>query len=270
MTGYGPPVDPAKVVRDYERMKATDPTRPVLLNLGQGVANDEWHGRGPQGKPEDYPRYVQGCDVASFDVYPVVGINKPDGENFLWYVAKGVTRLVEWTGGRKPVWNCIECTRIGSDDRKATPAQVRAEVWIALVHGSRGIIYFVHEWKPRFNEHALLDDPEMLAAVTEINREIRELAPVLNGPAAADTASAQSSSAEVPIALTARRHEGDIYVFSVGMRNGSTRGTFAVNGAADGPTVEVIGEGRSLEVRDGRFEDDFAPYAVHLYRVRAK
>jgi hypothetical protein len=107
--------------------------------------------------------------------------------------------------------------------------------------------------------------------VTQINREIRELAPVLNGgQAAADAATVQSSSAEVPIALTARQHEGDTYVFSVGMRNGSTRGTITVNGAADGARVEVIGEGRSLEVRDGRFEDDFAPYAVHLYRLRGK
>ena len=53
---------------------------------------------------------------------------------------------------------------------------------MALIHGSRGLIYFVHQFKPKFNEHALLDDPEMLAAVTAINRQIRDLAPVLNSP----------------------------------------------------------------------------------------
>ena len=36
--GYGPPVPPARVVADYKRILAADPTRPVLLNLGQGVA----------------------------------------------------------------------------------------------------------------------------------------------------------------------------------------------------------------------------------------
>ena len=40
--GYGPAVDPAVLQADYERMKAADPTRPVWLNLGQGVANEEW------------------------------------------------------------------------------------------------------------------------------------------------------------------------------------------------------------------------------------
>ena len=155
-----------------------------MLNLGQGVANDEWKGRGAGASLDDYPGYVRGADIVSFDVYPVAGIEKANGADFLWYVPKGVDRLVKWTDGNKPVWNCIECTRIGDPRAKATPAQVKAEVWMALVHGSRGLIYFVHEFKPKFNEHALLDDPEMLAAVTKINRQIRELAPVAQQPAA--------------------------------------------------------------------------------------
>ena len=44
-------------------------TRPILLNLGQGVANDEWYGRGPGAKPDDYLTYVKGCDIVSFE-YP--------------------------------------------------------------------------------------------------------------------------------------------------------------------------------------------------------
>jgi len=41
-----------------------------------------------------------------------------------------------------------------------------------------GIIYFVHEFKPKFNESALLLDKEMLQAVSNINRQIITLAPV--------------------------------------------------------------------------------------------
>src|SRR5688572_28357790 len=33
--GYGPPVAPEEVVRRYQKMRGADPTRPVLLNLGQ-------------------------------------------------------------------------------------------------------------------------------------------------------------------------------------------------------------------------------------------
>lgn len=264
---YGPPVPPSRIVADYEELKKNDPTRPILLNLGQGVANDEWIGRGPGAKREDYLTYVQGCDIVSFDVYPVAGLDRPDGENYLWYVAKGVQRLREWTRGRKRVWNCIECTRI-NNGRRATPAQVRAEVWMALIHGSGGLIYFVHEFKPRFNEHALLDDKEMLGAVTAINKEIRALAPVLNSPPVAEAVTVRSSLPDVPIAALTRRHGGATYLFTVGMRNQRARAAFTLHGLPKTATAAVIGENRRVPVRNGRFEDDFAPYAVHLYRIR--
>src|SRR5262249_22705829 len=151
-------------------------------------------------KLDDYQTYVKGGDIVSFDVYPVAGIGKPDGENYLWYVPKGVDRLARWTEGRKPVWCCIECTRIDSD-HKATPHQVRAEVWMALIHGAKGPISFVHQFKPTSREWALLEDPEMLRAVTGINRQIHDLAPVLNSPTVAHGAAVTSSSAQVPIDL---------------------------------------------------------------------
>src|SRR6187402_1134989 len=69
--GYGPPILPEKIVRKYEQMRAADPTRPVLLNLGQGVAWDNYIGRGVRrNRPGDYPEYIKGCDIASFDIYP--------------------------------------------------------------------------------------------------------------------------------------------------------------------------------------------------------
>ena len=55
---------------------------------------------------------------------------------------------------------------------------------MSLIQGTRGLIYFVHQFKPTFREAALLDDPEMLAAVTALNQQITGLAPVLNTPSA--------------------------------------------------------------------------------------
>jgi hypothetical protein len=88
----------------------------------------------------------------------------------------------KWSDGKKILWNCIECTYIGNAEKKATPHQVRAEVWMSLIHGSTGLIWFVHEFEPKFNEHAILDDPEMSSAVATINKQIHELAPILNNP----------------------------------------------------------------------------------------
>lgn len=265
--GYGPPVPPAQIVTDYERLRAADPNRPVMLNLGQGVAWDGWHGRGVRtNHPEDYPEYVKGCDLASFDIYPACHDN-PQVAGKLWYVALGVERLVQWGPGRV-VWNCIECTRISNkQQRKATPQQVRCEVWMALIHGSRGLIYFVHEWQPKFNESALLSDPEMLAGVTQINQQIAALAPVLNSPTVPEGAKVASSNRNVPVALMVKKHNQAVYVFAVGLRDGQTRARFSVQGLSGANQVEVLGENRTLDVQDGGFEDDFSPWAVHLYRI---
>lgn len=265
--GWGPPIPPERIIEDYGRIRAADPTRPVLLNLGQGVAWDGWYGRGVRtNHPEDYPEYVKGGDIVSFDIYPVVH-DHPDIAGNLWYVPYGVDRLRGWAGPERVVWNCIECARISNVNVKPTPAQVRAEVWMSLIHGSQGIIYFVHQFEPTFCEWALLEDPELLEAVTALNAEIRKLAPVLNSPTVPDGASCVSDAPDVPVDIMTKRYGGATYVFAVAMRDAATDATITVHGVPAGAHVEVLGEGRRLELANGRFSDHFAPYEVHLYRV---
>jgi hypothetical protein len=178
-----------------------------------------------------------------------------------------VERLVSWTEGRKVVWNCIECTRIQNPKIKPTPHQVRCEVWMSIIHGSMGLIYFVHEWQPRFNESALLSDPNMLSAVTQINRQITELAPVLNSPTIVKGISVSSGNNGVPVAVMVKRHEDGTYLFAVGMWDGQTTATFNIAGIEGAGTVEVLGENRTLDLKDGVFKDHFKPWGTHLYRI---
>jgi hypothetical protein len=268
--GYGPPVPPAKVVADYERLRKADPSRPVLLNLGQGVAWDRYFGRGTRtNHPEDYPEHIKGCDLASFDIYPACHEHR-DVAGKLWLVADGVSRLRKWSGGRQVVWNCVECTHVSNPAAKATPRQVRAEVWMALLRGSRGLIYFAHQFKPKFIEAGLLADEEMLAGVTATNKQVHRLAPVLNGPSVPGGVMVSSSPAEVPVEAVLKRHGGAAYVFAVGMRGAEATATFTLAGVRGRAKAEVIDEGRTLEVRDGVFRDTFRPWDVHLYKVRTE
>ena len=265
--GYGPPISPEEVQEDYRKIRKADPSRPVFLNLGQGVAWDDWIGRGVRrNHPEDYPEYVKGADIVSFDIYPVVhGDAAVAGK--LEMVARGVERLKRWSGGR-PVWNCIECTHIGNPEAKASPEQIRSEVWMSLIHGSEGIIYFVHQFEPRFQEAGLLEDPVNLAAVTKINQEIRELAPVLNSPTIEGGVTVEPGNGEVPVAAMVKRFEGSTYIFAVAMRNESTGAVFQGKDLPRTGEVEVLGEARAIPLEDGAFTDQFAGYEVHLYRVR--
>jgi hypothetical protein len=266
--GWGPPVTPEKIVQDYQRIRTADPSRPVLLNLGQGVAWDAWYGRGSRSNhPEDYPKYLEGCDLVSFDIYPAVHDHK-DVAGKLWLVPYGVERLCQWSEGRKAVWNCLECTRISNLDRKPTPQEVRAEAWMSLIHGSQGLIFFVHEFKPKFREAALLDDPEMLAAVTGLNHQIARLAPVLNTPTVPGDVKLNSDNSAVPIAVALKKYQNATYIFAVAMRQGATTASFSLDAIdRNNLEIEVIDENRSISTRNSSFRDRFGAWDVHLYRL---
>ncbi len=268
--GYGPCIPATEVQSIYDGIKAKDKTRPVLLNLGQGVANIPYVGWGSacsKTHPADYPDYIKGSDIISFDIYPANSTYTAIKGN-LDYVAKGVDNLITWTGGKKPVWNWIECTGIDDVNAKPTPEQVKAEVWMSIVHGSMGIGYFVHQFTP-FDEHALLDDPTMKAAVAAINQQIRELAPVLNTPPIMNAGTVTSSDGNVPVGMLIKRLGKATYLFAVGMRGSPTKATFSgLTHLAAGAAVEVIGENRTIALSGNSFQDDFSAWGAHLYKIQ--
>jgi hypothetical protein len=259
--GYLPCIDPSVIVGNYNTWKANDPTRPVFLNVGQGASNTGYYGRGTcTGQTAMYAQYSQGADIISFDIYPV-------NDNYpLYYVPQGIDNLRNWTGDTKPVWCWIETTLISSDSTaKPTTAQVRSEVWMALIHGAAGFGYFCHSFYPTEDDQALLDDPVMLAAVTAINQQISSLAPVLNSNTIQGLVVAGTSNVAVPVDVMVKQYNGSTYIFAAAMRNGSTTGTFVV--PLPDSSVNVLGESRQVQLSGGSFSDDFLPYDVHLYKI---
>lgn len=266
--GWGPPVLPSVIQEDYRKMREADPTRPVLLNLGQGVAWDNWIGRGVRrNKPEDYPEYVKGADIVSFDIYPAVH-DSPEVAGKLEFVARGVERLREWAGPDRTVWNCIEAARISNEKTKPTSEQIRSEVWMSIIHGSRGIIYFVHQFKPDFSEASLLEDKELLAGVTRINAQVQSLARVIHSDSTGWKVTASSESA-LKVATMTREHLGTNFIFVVAMENRAGEISLKSPELSRVGSVEVIDESRSVMVTGGEIRDRFKPYEVHLYRFKA-
>lgn len=269
---YDPCVDPSVIIKSYYDIKKKDPSRPVYINLGQGVSYINYIGRGTcKGDIDKYKvssnGYLKACDIASFDIYPV---NNSDEEtqNNLWYVPKGIDSLISWTNKSKPAWCWIECTKIAEDNpRKPTTAEVKAEVWMALIHGARGYGYFCHSFVPPEDEAALLHDSIMLKAVKAVNLQVMSLASVLNSPDTKGFASVQSSNKAVPVDILTKYQDKMNYIFAVSMRCGFTTASFNVK---TGSGAEVLGEGRIIKITDGQFSDEFLPYGVHLYKIRQK
>lgn len=266
---WDPCVDPADVIRDYKRIKRNDPGRPVYLNVGRGVAYTDWIGRGVcRGRTDMYKisnnGYLKGCDIASFYLYPV-NSREEEVKDKLWYMAKGIDSLQEWSNHQKPAWCWIETTRISEESPRApTPEEVRAEVWMALIHGARGFGYFCHSFVNGTVPDALLRDREMSETVASINKQVTALAPVLNSPDTRRYARVRSGNSNVPVDILTKREKRTNYIFAVAMRNEPTSATFYVK---SGKTVEVLGENRTISIKKGKFTDTFSSYGVHLYRV---
>ncbi|PHQ72034.1 MAG: hypothetical protein COB93_01605 [Sneathiella sp.] len=269
----GPPILPAEMWARYEKMRAADPTRPVLLNLGQGVALDHWHGRGPRtNHPEDYEDYVKAADIVSFDIYPVTHRDLAV-RGRLDLVAKGVDRLIKWTDGGKPVWAVIGASRIDNPDIIPTKEEVRNQVWLAIIHGAKGIIYFVHQFRPTFIEAALLQHGDLRDAVKAINHRITSLAVILNSESLKDAVSTTNATPRgsgerfTSIASLVKRDKCHLYIFAGSRSKLPGAALFHVKQPDLHPNVVVLDENRSIKTVEGRFRDNFGAYETHLYQL---
>lgn len=256
--GWGSCILPEEVIARYNRMKAADPTRPVYLNLGQAVANDDYKGRGEvcSRRWDHYPEYIRGADIVSYDIYPV-NYGFP-----LWWVGKGIDRLRKWADYKKPVWVWIEASSIRGKP-KPTPHQIKAQVWMAIMHGALGIGYFCHQFQPERIEHAPLADSETAAALKEINAQVTRLAPVLNTPSVANGVTVSAPNFDFML----KRHGGATYLFAMSVRPGAAGPVeFRLRDCGD-LEAEVLGESRTIQVKAGAFTDRFEEYGVHIYRL---
>lgn len=270
LTGYKPPIEPWRVVADYERKHKADPTRPILLNLGQGAAWDHWHGRGERtNHPEDYAEYVKGCDVVSFDIYPVTH-SHADVRGRLEFVGNGVRRLRQWSHGQKPVWACIETAHIDNASVRPTPEQVRTEVWQAIACGADGIIYFAHEFAPKFVEAGCLQYPEIVAALQAINSEVTAKAPILHSARAdaevAIAVAGAGGAAGGDVAIRAHHHGDELHAFVAVMQSAAATVTLTPRSkGAQWRAVRVDDRPREA-LSSGRFRRELQGYAVHYLR----
>ncbi|MDD2797363.1 MAG: hypothetical protein PHV20_02095 [Bacteroidales bacterium] len=282
VSGTQDPVPPANIISDYNTLVAKDPSRPVFINLGQGAAIDSWYGRGNRSySPQDYIEYCKGADVISFDVYPmnltpwVSGVDATWKKTFMdelsgniWYVAKGIDNLRKATDYKKPIWAFIECTNYNTDPAcKLTTVETKAEVWMALIHGARGLGYFCHILRPNVISSGVLNDAAMKAEVTSINATIKANAPMLNTQTVSNGVAVSTGDPALIVDAMVKRFNGYTYIYTVSMRPGTPTATFKLRDFVGTTSVEVVGESRTITAVDGVFEDTFTKWGVHIYKV---
>jgi len=269
--GYGPPVAPSTLVTEYNSYKAADPTRPMYLGLGQGVAYTAYEGRG--SNPPAESGYVPAADIVAFDIYPYNNCSGDTNEKVtcgeFWLNATGVENLHMWANRNQAVWTDFETTVIAADTTDGpTPVQTVSEVWLALIHGANGVIYFIDSWNPTFSEDAILQNSAMVTAVTALNKEILSLAPELNSATLPNMVTVTTSSdAGTPVDTMVKANGTSLYVFAAVSRDGSATAKIQINGMTGNGMATVVGENRTINIAAGTFSDAFAANGVHIYQV---
>jgi hypothetical protein len=129
-----------------------------------------------------------------------------------------------------------------------TAATVRAETWLAIAGGAKGIGFFPSAFSGPIG-----------GELARLSAQIGSLAPALDTPVVP-----VSTMPGRPVVATARRMNGATYVIAVNTARGAAGATLSVPGLQAG-RVWVLGERRSIRVRHGGFGDGFAPLEAHVY-----
>lgn len=277
-----PKQTPQQVAEKCTAIRQNYPNRLIFMTL-TGHFTVEQSTYPEETRQTIYPQYVSNPDIVGFDIYPIYGSGYAA---HLDWVGKGVAQLCD-LAGPKPVYAWIETSK-GSrwmtyeKQPDVLPMHTRNEVWQAIIHGATAIGYFTHAWRPSFTEFA--PTQEMQTELKRLNTQIARLAPaILASPVNKNITMTLGSGLNCNFKATI--YKNDLYIFSVnidlgeGAKNAKQydpvyprggKAIFVIEGLKEGTKIEVIDEQRTLVAENGKFSDDFAALAEHIYRIKLK
>lgn len=228
----------------YDYLRARDANHPVFMT---------------SCSPGEFARYAPVTDIFAVDPYPIP--------------AQPVTMVSDWmrtaqeaAHGRKPVWLIPQLHNWAAYDghpekgRYPTPEEERNMVYQGLVWGAKAIFYY--PWDDGCT--GLTKDEKLMAAVGKLNAELAQIGPELLTRRYALTA--RNDGEQKGLYASLYRGEKGSYIIAVSTDTTAREFTVPAPGLKDGP-AEVLFENRQVAVTEAGLKDQFAPLAVHVYRV---
>lgn len=193
-------------------------------------------------------------------------------------LADAVDNARQATGNAKPVWALIQATGNSwatdrslddqTEGRLPTVQEIRALVYLAVIHGADGILYYATNLtssdKQR-NFNLRQDAPHLWEGISVINQELTALGTAIHG---------RSGRVLLPpladgLIQVAQCSDGDqTYLVAVNTSDTATVTTFTAPGFED-TQLPVMFEDRTVSgTEPGKFGDVFQPYQVHVYRLK--
>ncbi len=223
-------------VKDFYSMaRKLDPSRPVYVNYAPSFYF-----------PEALP-----TDIASLDRYDIGA--EPDGPIYQAEFTDQLEKVAVTAG--KPSWIWLQSGGYAYwMSRSPTAPEQEAMVYLTLVHGVRGIKFWVdlpfslEEWRTM----------KMLA------QEVRQLTPILYSLETAPTVSAIPSD-RLGIHVTAKTYKGKRYIIACNAGPKPVDATITIS--TGGESANVLFEKRRVKVDNGVIKDNFLGYQRHAYEV---
>ncbi len=234
---------------DLLGMRARDlPSFPSATATGRlrflTVSNHVYSGAAPPASGRSvYRGLVARADVVGFDLYPLQEWCRADRLADV-YAAQG--EVVRLAAGR-PTFQWIEAATWRCGGRpQVSPETVRAEAWLAIAGGARGLGFFPAGWSA-----------DIAGAIAAIARDVTALGPALLSPDAPVEATGG-------IRAGARFYNGAFYIVAVNAGRAPTTATLRVPGLGE-RELTVLGSLRRIRAASGAFADSFAPLEVRVY-----
>ena len=222
-------VDVAHLQLVYNLIKSLDPDHPQMV---------------VHANPALLDTYAPASDIIAVDPY-----KPPD------VVQSWVTQANAASRGRKPTWVVIGSFPWSKAKGLPTPEYVRSAVYVSLISGAKGLLYFTYYFGNQTLKQSVLWEP-----IGRLNREVTELAPWL----LACEPDPVKASDERMVAAVFRGKDGAILLAANTSENDAVEARVALPG--------VKGEAQAL-FSDGRISCDqgvdlkLAPYGTIALRL---
>jgi hypothetical protein len=257
------------LVRAYRVIKETDPNHPVVII------------QAPRGTVESLREYNVTGDILGADIYPISyppGIHSLLTNRTISLVGDHTRIMMDAAGGKLPVWMVLQISfsgvlKPGKTLRFPTFPEERFMTYEAIINGARGLLYFGGG-----NEKSLSEADLKLGwnwtfwkrVLRPVIEEIGAHSPLYPALVAPDSTLPIRVSGADGIEFRAREVNGELFLLAC-KREGDTSEVEFSGLPASARTAEVLYEApRAVEAKDGKFKDWFAPFEVHVYRLKVR
>lgn len=252
------PRDIKKEMKVIHELDSSHPTAQVVAN------------------PKKFRKYAEAADILMVDPYPIP-------RSPLITVARVIDMARKAVKEEKPVWAILQAFGYQSEknrgwgwEREPTYEEMKAMTYLAIIHEAKGIFYYTYHGSQYF----IKDSPEHWRDLKEIVRELNNIYPILVGPKARinmETVELEAGQSQSRLSIhwiAKKIDEGHnslekgLYLLAVNTIKNDVDVTFNVGSSTfDLSTISVLFEERELKTKGNSFEDHFAPYEVHIYRL---